>query len=205
MSAVQPAHGKDPRAPGEGGRAPPRRPARIGAGRHVAARLVQEQVGERLRRRQAPAVHRDARRARDRPARPARGATVAVDGDAPSARTVSAPRRELSPAWARILLSRIGGTGQHPWRARLPGRFGGGRLGQRAARRRACGRSARSRSPKATRNSRGGLVEEGSPRRVLAAGDADEPALEADCRAPHPSSRRAPRPPPAATPAGGTR
>ena len=81
--------------------------------------------------------------------------TVPLTVTRPSARRVSAPRRELSPAWARILLRRIGGTGQLRRRARpAPRRHRAAGVSGMISSPSGLGRSATSRSPKATRNSR---------------------------------------------------
>src|SRR6185503_3943823 len=103
--------------------------------------------------------------------------TVPLTVTRPSARRVSAPRRELSPAWARILLRRIGGTGQLLGELALRLAFRHGRLGddQLAV---GLGQIGDVAQPEGDQDLAGGLVEERAARRVLAAGDADEAALE---------------------------
>src|SRR5499427_4077033 len=95
----------------------------------------------------------------------------------PAARSASAPRRELSPAWARILLRRIGG------RSALRDAHDGitvdvsGRLGDRelALDLGQVGEVAQAEGDEEVAR---GLVEEGPAWRVLATGDADHPAVE---------------------------
>ena len=85
----------------------------------------------------------------------------------PAARKASAPRRELSPAWARILLRRIGGSRQLLVQLALGGIPGRGRLrdDQLALRLGQVGEVAQ---PEGDEEIARGLVEEGPARRVLA-------------------------------------